>query len=232
MNSKYWYYLFFADLLAELLAIAFQWNNMRLFTKPLLLIILLTAFIISSAKFPPLRYYIAVALFFSWLGDFFLLMDPKISYGFIAGLGSFLVAHILYILFFMRVRNNHLLQKPWNIFVIAAVVVYAMALFVFLYPHIGNLKLPVAVYALTISIMLIAAVHAFNKYNLDAARNCIAGAILFVVSDSLLSVNKFYGSFPAAGIFIMVTYALAQFAITKGSLQYLAGVNTARLKQV
>jgi uncharacterized membrane protein YhhN len=232
MNSKYWYYLFFADLLAELTAIAFQWNNMRLFTKPLLVIILLTGFITASAKFPPLRYYIAVALFFSWLGDIFLLTDAKISFGFIAGLGSFLVAHIFYILFFLRVRNKQLPEKSWNIFVITAVVVYAIALFVFLYPHIGNLKFPVAIYALTISTMLITAVHAFNKYNLNAARNCIAGAILFVVSDSLLSVNKFYSSFPAAGISIMVTYALAQFVITKGSLQYLAGVNTVRLKQV
>jgi uncharacterized membrane protein YhhN len=47
--------------------------------------------------------------------------------------------------------------------------------------------------------------------------------LLFVISDSLLALNKFYHAFTAVGIYIMLTYGLAQFAITKGSLQYLAG---------
>ena len=78
-------------------------------------------------------------------------------------------------------------------------------------------------YALAISAMLITAAHAFVKNTGGAAMYCTAGAGLFVMSDSLLSINKFYDSFPAAGTAIMLTYGLAQFAITKGSLQYLAG---------
>jgi uncharacterized membrane protein YhhN len=223
MNSRYWYYLFFANLLTEITAIALQWNNMRFFTKPLLVIILFTWFITSSAKLPPLRYYIAAALFFSWLGDIFLLMEAKGPYWFMAGLGSFLAAHIMYILFFLQLRSKQRPQKPWNLFVIAMVAVYAISLFAFLYPYIGNLKIPVAVYALAISAMLITAAHAFNRNTSGAAMYCIAGAVLFVMSDSLLSINKFYNSFPAAGTGIILTYGLAQFAITKGSLQYLAG---------
>src|SRR5260221_14796935 len=101
MNSRFWCYLFFADLLAEITAIALQWNNIRFFTKPLLVIILFTWFITSSAKLSPLRYYVAVALFFSCLGDIFLLMEAKGAYWFMAGLGSFLLAHSMYILFFL-----------------------------------------------------------------------------------------------------------------------------------
>ena len=123
-------------------------------------------------------------------------------------------------------RTEQSLKKPWNLFVVIGVMIYAATLFIFLYPHIGNLKIPVAVYALTISVMLITAVYAFNKNNQQSRKLCIAGAILFVVSDSLLSVNKFYYSFPLANVLIMLTYALAQFAIVKGSLQYLARVTT------
>jgi uncharacterized membrane protein YhhN len=226
MNSKYWYYLFFADLLAELTAIAKGWNELRLFTKPMLMIILFAWFISASIKFSPLRHYIAAALFFSWLGDVFLLVEEKNPWSFIAGLGSFLVAHIMYILFFLRLRDKQFPQKPWNLFVVAGVMTYAATLFIFLYPHIGDLKVPVAVYALAISVMLITATHAFNNYNRKAERLCVSGAVLFVISDSLLSVNKFYTAFPAADICIMLSYALAQFAITKGSLQYLAGIKT------
>ena len=223
MKSKYWYYLFFADLLAELTAIALQWNTIRFITKPLLIILLFTWFMASSAKFLPLRYFIAAALFFSWLGDVFLLMEAKSSWWFMAGLASFLVAHIIYILFFLQLRKRQSPKKTWNIFVITLVAAYAASLFIFLAPHIGNLKLPVGLYAITISTMLVTAVHAFNKYSPHTTGWCIAGAALFVISDSLLSVNKFYHSFTAAGICIMLTYGLAQFAIVKGSLQYLAG---------
>src|SRR5260221_12255259 len=96
MNSRFWCYLFFADLLAEITAIAQQWNNIRVFTKPLLVIILFTWFITSSAKLSPLRYYIAAALFFSWLENVFLLMEAKCGYWIMAWLGSCFIAPRLY----------------------------------------------------------------------------------------------------------------------------------------
>jgi uncharacterized membrane protein YhhN len=222
MNSKYWYYLFLADLLAELCAVAAGWNQVQLFTKPLLLILLFTWFIISSKAFSPLRYYIAAALFFSWLGDIFLLLEDRGAAWFMAGLGSFLLAHIMYIVFFVRVRSLQAAPPKWNSPAIIFIGLYAVLLLGFLYPYIGNLQIPVATYAITIAIMLATALHAFNQFNRNAGRYCIAGAALFLCSDSLLAVNKFYHSFPAAGVFIMATYGLAQFAIAKGSLLYLA----------
>jgi uncharacterized membrane protein YhhN len=223
MNSKYWCYLFFADLLAELTAIVLKWNDVQLFTKPLLVIFLFAWFMLSSVKFSPLRYSIAAALFFSWMGDVFLLMEAKGAGWFMAGLGSFLLAHMMYILFFLKLRRKQLAQQPLNPYIIAVVAVYAISLFGFLYPHIGNLKLPVGIYAFTIATMLVIAAHSFNKSTQNAASYCIPGAALFVISDSLLALNKFYHPFPFAGSCIMLTYGLAQFAITKGSLLYLAG---------
>lgn len=152
----------------------------------------------------------------------FLLMESPAW--FMAGLGSFLVAHVLYILFFMKVRSRQITRKL-NFFIIISAEGYAASLFVFLYPHIGSLKIPVAVYAVTIATMLVTAAHAFGKNRQQAARYCVTGAALFVASDSLLAVNKFYHPFTAAGISVMLTYGLAQFAITKGSLLYLAAEN-------
>ena len=222
MNSKYWYYLFFADLLAELAAVAAGWNNSRLFTKPLLIILLFAFFIISSKAFSPLRYYIAAALFFSWLGDVFLLLEDKGAAWFMAGLGSFLLAHIMYIVFFIQTRRRQAAPAKWNLPVIVLIGLYAVLLLGFLLPYIGNLQIPVAIYAFTIAIMMATALHAFDHSNIYAGRYCIAGAALFLCSDSLLAVNKFYYSFPAAGVWVMATYGLAQFAIVKGSLLYLA----------
>jgi len=226
MNSKYWLYLFFADLLIELTAITLHRNDIHQFAKPFLIAILFVWFMASSVKFSPLRYRIAAALFFSWLGDVFLLMEEKNPAWFMAGLVSFLLAHILYILFFLKIRSMQATKQSWNLLIIVIVEGYAASLFILLYPHIGSLQIPVAVYAITIATMLVTAAHAFNKNMQQAARYCITGAALFVTSDSLLALNKFYHPFAAAALYIMLTYGLAQFAITKGSLLYLAGENT------
>jgi uncharacterized membrane protein YhhN len=53
----------------------------------------------------------------------------------------------------------------------------------------------------------------------------IAGALLFITSDSLLAINKFYSSFTNAGLYIMLTYAFAQYYIVKGIIQYLETEN-------
>ncbi|MEO5682859.1 MAG: lysoplasmalogenase [Chitinophagaceae bacterium] len=223
MTGNTWAYLFLADLLAELVAIATGWHTIRLFTKPLLAIILFAGFMLSSIQFLPLRYYIAAALFFSWLGDVFLLPQMKGNDWFMAGLGSFLLAHAMYILFFLRVRGRQQHPVAYKGYLVILLIIYAIGLFVFLYPYIENLRWPVALYAITIIAMLVTAIHAFKNNTLQAARYCITGAALFVVSDSLLALNKFYQVFPGANIAIMLTYGLAQVALTKGSLQYLAG---------
>ncbi len=222
MNGKYWSYLFFANLLAELAAVAAGWNHVQLLTKPLLLVLLFSWFIISSNTFPPLRYWIAAGLFFSWLGDIFLLQEDRSAAWFMAGLGSFLLAHCMYIVFFLRIRRSHPNPVKWNIPFIVFIGLYAFLLLRLLYPYVGHLQLPVVVYAIAIASMLATALHAFNGKHRNAGRYCIAGAALFLCSDSLLAINKFYHSIPMAGVYIMATYGLAQFAIVKGSLLYLA----------
>jgi len=160
-------------------------------------------------------------LFFSWLGDVFLMLEDKNSLYFIAGLCGFLTAHILYIIFFLRARRQQTATPHWNIFVIITASIYGAALFFFLNPKLGALQVPVLVYAVTICTMFICSVHAFGNAYKTAAIFCIAGAVLFIMSDSLLAINKFYQPFSAAGVLIMLTYALAQFGIVYGSIQYL-----------
>ena len=59
----------------------------------------------------------------------------------------------------------------------------------------------------------------FNKVNKKAAVYYLLGATAFVLSDSLLAVNKFYQPFAYAGIFIMLTYCAAQYFIVRGYIE-------------
>lgn len=219
MNRQYWLWLFVADLSLELVAIAYQQHWLRYITKPLLLVFLLAHFLQNNQASGSLKLFILCALIFSWAGDVFLLVEDKNPDFFIAGLASFLLAHLFYIAYFLRWRKKNKPSKPWHIVIVLLVFVYALGLFFFLAPKLGALQLPVLLYALTIATMLICSVHAYRLKEQRFGWWCFMGALLFVLSDSMLALNKFHQPFASANLLIMLTYALAQCAIVTGALK-------------
>lgn len=162
---------------------------------------------------------IAAGLFFSWLGDVLLLFENKGALFFIGGLVSFLITHIFYIIYFLKIKSLHrslLRNQPWMAALVAA---YGVSLVQFLFPYLGDMKLPVMVYAAVICTMVICSLHAFTKVNKPSCILFVAGAILFAASDSLLAINKFYKPFNNAGMMIIFTYCAAQFLIVMGVLK-------------
>jgi len=98
----------------------------------------------------------------------------------------------------------------------ALVAAYGVSLVQFLFPHLGDMKIPVIVYAVVICMMLVFSLHVFTKINRPANLLFVTGAILFAASDSLLAVNKFYKPFEFAGALIISTYCAAQLLIVLG----------------
>ncbi len=219
MKVRGWLYLFFLVLTLELFFICTHWAALRFVSKPLLIATLLAWFIAATPKGRG-RWVVILALLLSWLGDVFLMLEDKNPDFFIAGLSSFLLAHLTYIFFFWQVRKQNTTPLPINIITIIAISIYAVALFFFLSPGVGALKTPVLIYAVTISTMLVMAIHTTSPATKNWAYWFIAGALLFVCSDSLLAINKFYQPFTTAGFLIMLTYALAQLLIITGAIKY------------
>lgn len=183
--------------------------------KPLLMPALLILMFYSPAPGAG-KNWLLFGLFFSWLGDMFLLFEYKHSLFFIFGLASFLTTHIFYIIYFLRIRsaNPSLLKK--QPILIALVLAYGISLVWQLYPYLNELKIPVMLYAAVICSMLICSLHIFLKVNKRSGVLYVLGAAAFVVSDSLLAINKFYAPFAWAGVLIMLTYCAAQFFIVCG----------------
>lgn len=174
-------------------------RSMRLFTKPFLIPLLL-AFYVNKTK--ELNYLFLAGLVFSFMGDVFLLF----SWGFLPGLGSFLTAHVLYIFSFKRFFNMH------QILLIPILLAFVTGLLWFLFPYLNDMKLPVIIYALIISTMLYVAVTTQQKW-------LIAGALFFVISDTLLSINIFYRADLWREVAVMLTYIVAQLLLVKGMKQ-------------
>ncbi|MBS1495877.1 MAG: lysoplasmalogenase [Bacteroidetes bacterium] len=217
--KSYGFILFWLLALTDIIAVSLQYFDLAFIAKPLLIPVLMCT-LISQSNAGNNRWLLLAGLFFSFAGDVFLLYETSHPLFFIFGLASFLITHIFYIAFFLVIKSKApslLRQKPFLIF---AVAVYSGGLLFLLIPNLGSLTIPVILYALVLSSMLLSSLHIYNKINAGAARLFITGAAFFVLSDSLLALNKFYTPLPLPGLLIMVTYCLAQFYIVKGFIAF------------
>ncbi len=145
---------------------------------------------------------------FSDLGDILLELDR--SAYFVFGLAAFLIAHVFYITVFMR---KPVLKKPGSIIVLG-IIAYGLVLGSILIPHLGSMMIPVVAYLIVILAMGISAsIGASNHFFI------IIGACLFILSDSIIAVNKFLTPVPFSSIWIMTIFYSAQFFIISGSLK-------------
>jgi uncharacterized membrane protein YhhN len=74
------------------------------------------------------------------------------------------------------------------------------------------------IYALAITLMALTALFRYGRTNSTSFLLIFIGAVLFMISDSVLAINKFHHSFSSAAALIMLTYCLAQFFIVEGAL--------------
>ena len=113
----------------------------------------------------------------SAMGDAFLAHEGDQM--FMAGLGSFLAAHLLFAVLFFTWADEFAPAWP----VIVAICVFALGFGAVLVRKAGPLAIPVAVYVLAIAVMGITAAGVGGLV--------LAGAIIFMASDALLGTEKF-----------------------------------------
>ena len=148
-------------------------------TSLILLIVVQTTSPISVAY----KYVILAGLLFSLAGDVFLMLP---SDKFVAGLVSFLVAHILYIVAFTLFAGFYT-----SLIGLLPFVIYGGIMYRLLSPYLGQMKLPVIIYMVVIMLMAWQAMGQWLQSEYSGAFLAFVGAILFVVSDSALALNRF-----------------------------------------
>ena len=152
-----------------------------------------------------------LALLFSAIGDY-----AGDCNNFLAQMGSFAVAHVFYILFFVRryhrkvEPDKKLTEKAKGYLIMTTFCVLALLALIFaaVVPEApaGIIRIGVSIYSVVICIMLMSAL-------LQRSMLYALGALFFVISDFLLAWNMFVDPIPHAGIFILSTYYLAQWLL-------------------
>lgn len=152
---------------------------------------------------------LAVPLALSAVGDVLLALGNRF---FLLGLAAFLVAHLVYINLFRSMWPKPVLLTPRMLIGLVGLFGWSIALTVILLPKLDfstGPAIPMYVGALTAMAACAFPVATGNNW-------IVGGAILFVISDSLLGVNRFHTKLPNIGYVVWITYYLAQFCIFTG----------------
>lgn len=201
---------------AAMLTAQTGWMELHRVFKPLAMVAALLAVGLSRGVLPtPLcpgaRFWLLAALACSLLGDVCLMLNDL----FIPGLVAFLGAYLCYIRLFV-------LDAPWlpRRTPLVACGLLALGVYAYLWSHLaGALRLPVAAYVTVIALMAAQAIGRASVLRTTDARCVAAGAVFFMLSDTVLAIERFAHPFAWAAAGVLTTYYAAQWLIVHGMLQ-------------
>ncbi len=151
-----------------------------------------------------IRTLLGLGLVLSAIGDILLALEGL----FVQGLGAFLLAQVTYTILFLTQFRWQPRRLPWACLIIA----YALVCTLLIVPQAGDMRIPVTAYMIAISLMAIAAGFRNDPQFIWVA----VGALVFMVSDTLIAVNLFVTPFANSGVAVMTTYYVAQLLICLG----------------
>ena len=195
--------------LADWVAVAVDRRPLEYVLKPATMVAVGAVVLALDLPGGQLRWWYLAAIILSLAGDVFLMlpesaMDPELS--FVAGLGSFLVAHVLYVVGMVLLG----VSGGWLVIgtVAAVLVIVTVGRRVIAGARATDRRLfaPVMAYVVVIAVMI---ATSFGTGIIVG----IVGALLFGFSDSVIGWTRFLRDFPHSRVVVMVTYHLGQVGL-------------------
>ena len=196
-SKKTYFALIFALAVTAILLEIFELKIPYSFAKAATTIAIIF-FASSNRSMSRLGAQMVTALIFCLLGDIALIWNQF----FLVGVGLFLVAHLL----FIRALKNRFGFKILPLAFLFSLVALVSIVYILWSGLAGILKVAVPTYAIVISVMVAQAISVAFRKRSKMRSQLALGAILFMVSDTLLGINGFLHPFPFSGVFILSTY--------------------------
>ena len=156
-------------------------------TKTALSLLFIVAVLVQPHLIPKYYHLLLVGLIFCLIGDVCLALPQQRM--FLLGLVSFLVGHIFYVLGFFSVTST----TAWTWVGSLAVLLVSGTIYWWLRPHLGEMKIPVVIYIIVISIMISGACSLLGNPDLSRSGRIMAftGAVSFYFSDVFVARDRF-----------------------------------------
>jgi uncharacterized membrane protein YhhN len=207
------------------LAVARGWKRVEYAAKPLVIILLLAWLVYKTGLDSLPRACFGLGLLFSLAGDVLVMVSySRLSNRwFMAGLASFLLAHLAYI----AGLNSPIQKIPalWGIvfgtlLALAVVRLLRRVLDALVDKKLNRLVLPVMFYGLALTIMLLSAILTGfrSDWKPDPVMLVVSGAVLFTISDVILAWNKFVKPIRRGRLWTMILYHFGQVALIAGAI--------------
>ncbi|HJU38742.1 MAG TPA: lysoplasmalogenase [Tahibacter sp.] len=175
-------------------------------TKPATTLALAWLVAAAAPVEPRYRLAILVGLALSTLGDVFLMLPGD---WFVAGLASFLAAHIAYLVALTRRAAFFARRWPFAAYLALGAVVFGV-----LWPDLPDgLHAPVGVYVVVLAAMAAQAAAVWRARPDAVTASAALGGAFFVASDATLAIDRFTAPFDAARAVVLATYWIAQALI-------------------
>jgi uncharacterized membrane protein YhhN len=158
--------------------------------KTPLSILFVVAALIQPHPIQSYYHWVLAGLVLGLVGDVCLAMKGKRAFR--AGLISFLLGHIMYVVAFVGLTR----PVDWLVPGHLLIVVVSLGVFWWLRPHLGSMLVPVCFYIVVISVMVAAAWVAFMNPELapPGAKALFLGALCFYASDIFVARDRFVKS--------------------------------------
>lgn len=209
--------LVFAGL--ESLALKKQWFALEIVAKPGVMVVLFVA-LLATIGLEGARFWFGLGILLSLIGDIFLMLS--VDRFFMAGLISFLFAHLAYIVGFNIPLPG---VSAWGLILAVMVGWGGVRVIRRIVDSLSakgqtRLRVPVLVYALVISLMLLSAGLKLTDLSWNAGASLLVsvGAFLFYISDIILAWNKFVAPIQNGRMYNIGAYHLGQIALIAGVL--------------
>jgi len=220
------FYIMVVVCVVDWIAAELKKEKLRWFTKTASILLIIGWFSFVGHWQGALLWF-GLGLVFSMVGDILLLFPDKL---FLFGMIAFLLAHVMYIIGF----NIHqtLPINANSLYILVGVVFLAVLILGNLLkgmsskPESRKMRLPVLVYGIAISLMLISTLlnlirpdwRVSDTSGQPAAILTVIGALFFYASDSMLAVRTFIKRFQHDDFLVMATYHIGQITIAAGTL--------------
>ena len=189
--------------------------QLELIAKPAVPVALLGVAATASCSVGGVRIMLMLALLGCLGGDVALMLPDPTGSRFLMGLGSFLVGQILFAVAFALEPHGNFLTG------LVVIALFFTAPLTVVLRHLRRseprLLAPVVVYVIAIVIMATFAVASGLQPG-TGPKAALIGGLAFVLSDTLLALNRFVRPLPRSSLLVHATYHVAIIGLTIGLL--------------
>ena len=156
-----------------------------------------------------------VAMLFGFIGDMLLVIINDLL--FLPGMIAYMINLVFLSIFFLQLQPLSVKNAGKPLLVVGLLVIVGYVFLHFMGTHLREFQVPILCYMFFVTIAAAMAINTTSHPQLNKTGWLFfAGAIIFIVSNTILALNRFYLLWHNLYIAVMLTYGIAQYLFARG----------------